>query len=353
MGPLPQRSTSPVSSESSFHSSRASPPPDHRQHLEDDDEEHEFDNYPPPDPSLPAPDVAPNIIPPSALNPTHRPLVNLGYPYSEGGQGAGPYGGPSGSRTQSIFGGSAPDRDPLAALRSRRGTAPALDYVPEQTQASLPVRPPSHMSGGQAPFPAQQPYGQMPARTPSVPPVASAYQPLSRDFGTPDIPASLFQQGNYQSGSPMFQRPGSASTFSHAPPLSLPATLQQIHTSLQALHERLSTLERTQAALLRRDERRRGWFWSSGEEDDIDAAELDAQRERWAVPSTTVRLRRKGLTARVAWVLITAVRRAILGLGASVLIAGIALMFMRKGWRRNIWLAWRQTRLRIVRLLAD
>lgn len=150
----------------------------------------------------------------------------------------------------------------------------------------------------------------------------------------------------------MYQRPTSASTFSHAPPVNLPATLQQIHTSLQALHERLSTLERTQAALLRRDERRRGWFWG-GEEDDIDTAELDAQRERWQMPSTTIRLRRKGMSARIAWALITAVRRAIIGVGASVLVAAIALMLMRGGWRRNMRLAWKQTRLRLVRLLAD
>lgn len=341
MGPLPVRATSPASSESSFHSSRASPPPEHLQHLHEEDDEHDLDNFPPPDPFMPAPDVAPNIIPPSALNPTHRNLVNQGYPYSEG------Y-GPSGSRPQSIFGGSAPDRDPLAALRSRRGTAPVLDYVPEQAQASHPSRGPTHLTSGpaQGQFTGPPPVGHAPTRTPSVPPLASAYQPNPRDFATPDIPASLYQ------GSPMYPRPTSASTFSHAPPLNLPATLQQIHTSLQALHERLSTLERTQAALLRRDERRRHWFWSN-EEDDIDADELKVQRDRRTSPSTTIRLRRRGLSARVAWALIAGVRRAILGLGASVLLAALILMFMRGGWRRNLRLAWKQTRLRIIRLLAD
>ncbi|KLT38858.1 hypothetical protein CC85DRAFT_12600 [Cutaneotrichosporon oleaginosum] len=357
MGPLP-RAQSPASSESSFHSSRASPPPDSGS----------GGYYPPPDPSLPAPDVAPNIIPPSALTPSHRSLVNIppSYPYSDTGNAA-PLAPSIGSRPQSLFGGSAPDRDHLAALRARRAPASGLGYVPESPSgpshplpAQAPPRPASHQPHQHM---APPPFG--PPRFASVPPGA----PYARDFGTPDIFAMPAAQSPYHP-SP-YARPASASTYS-VQPLNLPATLQQIHTSLQALHERLATLERTQSALLRREERRdgRGWwpFSFSGEEDVLDDAEMAAEREweqydesrgAWAPysphsHSTTIRLRKKkGLTARVAWALITAVRRAVIGLGAAVLVGSIALLFVTPRWQRTLQIAMRRARLRVARALAD
>jgi hypothetical protein len=229
---------------------------------------------------------------------------------------------------------------------------------------------------------APPPFGPyVPPRFPSVPPGGNA--PYVRDFGTPDIQpglAGMTGMPTLAGQSPYhpspFARPASASTFS-AQPLNLPGTLQQIHTSLQALHERLSTLERTQSALLRREERRdnRGWwpFSFSGEEDALDDAEMAAEprqpsgeweqydegRGQWAPysphsHSTTIRLRKKkGLTARVAWALITAVRRAVIGLGAAVLVGSIALMFVTPRWRRTLQIAMRRTRLRVARALAD
>ncbi|BEJ13760.1 hypothetical protein CspHIS471_0309340 [Cutaneotrichosporon sp. HIS471] len=383
MGPLP-RAQSPASSESSFHSSRASPPPDTSPTA----------YYPPPDPALPAPDVAPNIIPPSALTPSHRSLVNLPpttYPYSDTGNAA-PLAPSINSRPQSLFGGSVPDRDHLAALRARRQTAPVagmggLGYVPESPagqsqplpQQQQQPQPPSRPTSRQPYIPiAPPPFGPyVPQRFPSVPPGGNA--PYARDFGTPDIPlAGMTGMPNLAGQSPYhpspFARPTSASTFS-GQPLNLPATLQQIHTSLQALHERLSTLERTQSALLRREERRdsRGWwpFSFSGEEEALDDAEIaaepqtseweqyDENRRQWAPysphsHSTTIRLRKKkGLTARVAWALITAVRRAVIGVGAAVLVGSIALMFVTPRWRRTLQNALRRTRLRVARALAD
>lgn len=436
MGPLAPRAQSPASSESSFHSSRASPPPDRSPEV---DRRHGgSDEYPIPDPSLPAPDVAPNIIPPSALTPSHRSLVlnPSQYQYSDAGLSApaGPQFVPSahgGSRPQSLFGGSAPDRDYLASLRTgRRQTVPnvPLGHVPEQSpspaarsslptqlhqqhhqpqqqQHAPPLRPSSNLShhyqgmqaapppfgtgagptGGGSPYPSQ-----VPPRFSSVP--LSNTGPYARDFGTPDLPGLNMGQpmGGLGAGIPgmssmaggtagglggippspynpsPFARPASASTFSHAQ-LNLPATLQQIHTSLQALHERLSTLERTQSALLRRDERRRsswglGWILGGGaEEDALDTAELDADRarEEWEYSparsqSTTVRLRKKrGLSARIVFALLTAIRRAVLGLGAAVFVGSVALLFVNPRWRRQVQMVARRARLRVARALAE
>lgn len=332
----PDRAASPASSTSSFHSSRASPPPE------------VAGAYAPPDPNLPAPDVAPNLIPPSDLATSHRSLASLQQPYD---QQSAPYSAPlqalagqymqsSGSRPQSLFSGAGGGvREPLTAYRGR--PHPSLSYVPEQG---------SPMQSGPSGLP-QAPPGMM--RPPSLPPNF-----LARDYGTPDIPPHV--QGHLQSSpyipSPGYpQRPASASTFSHAP-LNLPATLQLIHTSVQALHERLTALERTQAMLLRKEERRRSWFWSNNDEDELDDAELAAERERWAYrpTSTTVRLRRKkGLTVRVVWALITAVRRAAIGAGATMIVAAAVIALMNGGWGRSTREAWKRLRLRIVHALKD
>ncbi|KAL1412853.1 hypothetical protein Q8F55_000602 [Vanrija albida] len=365
MGPLDaDRPASPASSTSSFHSSHASP-------LNDDERLDPLDGrrasqtqselsraYAPPDPSLPAPDVAPNIIPPSALNTSYRSLVNLANPSAYGSENqsfappvqpftqqhpSGPYpmspfAPPGGSRPQSLFGGVAgsvgDQRDPLANLRSARrqqGT-PSLSFVPEH-----PVRPPTQVH--QPPQQQQQ----------------SGY-PIARDFGTPDNVPHHYPSPYLPHPSPYLQRPASVSTFSQAP-LNLPATLASIQTSLQALHERLATLEHSQAMILRRQNRKRHWFWGTSEADELEDAELDAEAARWGgygQPSTTVRVRRRqGLSARVIFALLTAIRRAILGVGATVIVGTIALLLMNGGMRRNAKKAWDQLRGRMVRLLTD
>ena len=114
-------------------------------------------------------------------------------------------------------------------------------------------------------------------------------------------------------------RPGGAFTFAGIPPINVPTTLRQIQLSLTALHERLTTLERTQAMLVRREDRKRGWFWTSTEEDKLDQLEDEADRASWATRTNTrtgVR-RRKGLSFRVVWWLLTAVRRAIIDVGSG------------------------------------
>lgn len=354
--PSRDHARSPASSSSSFHSSRASPPPDVDQGQQ----------FSPPDPSLPAPDIAPNLIPPSALNTSHRSLATLPYQYDNNSQYSGalqhppapsslrdPYNPPVTSRPGSLFsgvGGSLqPTRDPLANLRGSGRQQPLgpLGYVPEQ-----PGVPPS---AGRA---------SVPPRVPSLPPMASAYQPIARDYGTPDLP-HLQHQHHGSHGSPYAmhpspgfpQRPTSVSTFSAAP-LNLPATLQQINTSLQALHERLTALEHAQAMLLRKDATKSSWFWANSDEDELDDAEMEQERDRWGYnqPSTTIRLRKKrrgGLTVRVLWALLTGVRRAMIGVGTTVAIAALVIALMNGGWRRQARNIWGKLHLRVVRLLAD
>lgn len=349
----PERPLSRASSTSSFHSSRASLPPgqdeddhDHDQPgMDGTDEGPSQQRYPPPDPSLPAPDVAPNIIPPSALNPSHRSLVNSPYsaPASEG------FAAPSQqflpSRPQSILSGVTPANPRRPGAPGPGAVGGGLEFVPEQS----PTNPPN-----MGPHPSQPPPQQF----------------ISRDFGTPDfgfgrasVPPMIpeYRSGSaaefrspYVSQSP-FPRPASASTFSHAP-LNLPATLQQIQTSLQALHERMTALERSQAVVLRRQDRRKSWFWTNAD-DELEEAEFQSERDRWrSAPSTTVRTRnnrRRGLTVRVVWALITAVRRAALATGGIVLIAAIVISLMRGSMRRNLALQWKRTRARLVHMLTD
>lgn len=348
----PERPLSRSSSTSSFHSSRASLPPG-----QDEDEpplpegtggDASSQRYDPPDPSLPAPDVAPNIIPPSALNPSHRSLVNS--PYSAPASDA--FVAPSNqflpSRPQSILSGVAPgNRRPVQSGAGGQGGS--LGFVPEQATTD-----PSNMQGAFTPHPPPPPSNQF----------------VSRDFGTPDfgfgrtsVPPMIpeYRSGSaaefrspYPAQSP-FPRPASASTFSHAP-LNLPATLQQIQTSLQALHERMSALERSQAVVLRRQDRRKSWFFSNADEE-LEEAEFQTERDRWrSGPSTTVRTRnprRRGLTIRVVWALITAVRRAALATGGIVLVAAIVISLMRGNMRQNLALQWKRTRARLVHLLTD
>ncbi|RSH91109.1 hypothetical protein EHS25_010285 [Saitozyma podzolica] len=335
-GPIPDRPASPSSSTSSYHDSQASPPsppssPPPRTG---------YSSLPPPDPTLPAPDVATGIIPPSALTASHRSLLNL-LESSAGPSEQSPYmttaappplSALAGSRPHSLAGGRGGSLDGFTARKesSRRQNLPptpsaiggpsALGFVPEQSRSvSRPFTP----------------------------------QVLGRDFTTPEINFSPY----LQQITPIYPaRPGSTSTFSHAPPqpLNIPYTLQQIQTSLAALHERMSTLERTQAMILRRDERRKGWFWTSREEDELDEVEDEAQRPGWAPAATTTRTgvrRRRGLTIRVVWALLTAVRRAMVDVGVGMLVVFAATLIMGGGWRRARGV-WGRVRARIQRTLG-
>lgn len=296
---LSRRAASPASSTSSYHSSQASPPPS-------PPAAPSYGLYPAPDPSLPAPDVATDIVPPSALTSSHRSLLSLAAPIACPPEPAGApaFGLVPGSRAHSLIGEAAYGgrKDSVHSLRQNRvpfpTTTSALGFVSEQPRAS-----------GSRPYSPQQP-------TTPDPYNSSPY------FGI-QLPTPIYPQ-----------RPGSASTFSPAP-LTIPQTLQQNQTSLTALHERMSSLERTQGLLLRREDRRRGWFWTLGEADELDDMEEEVERARWPTTATATRKRRKnGLTIRVLWFLVTAIRRAIIDAGVGMMIALVGVIVLGGGWRR-------------------
>ena len=307
-GPRP---LSPSSSTSSYHSSQVSlsPPPPAPP---------SYKLYSPPDPSEPIPDVAPDIVPPSALNASHRSLLNLMSSPLPGPSdyGSGPRGviqpdtplrGVPGSRAHSLR--SEGRKESVHSLRMLSG----LGLVTEQ-----------HRASGSRPY------------TPVGP------APTIRDYNTP-IPSFPFLE--IQHPTPTYPaRPASVSTYSQMPQSNIPHTLQQIQISLTALHERLSTLERSQAMLLRREDRRRGWSLFGGTEaDELDEMEDEAERSRWhgrgmatdtATASRVRRRRSGGLTLRVVWFLIAAVRRAMLDVGVGMLVMIVAAVVLGGGWRR-------------------
>jgi hypothetical protein len=114
----------------------------------------------------------------------------------------------------------------------------------------------------------------------------------------------------------------------------------------------MSTLERTQAMILRRDERRRGWFWTSREEDELEEVEEEAERPRWATTTRTGVKRRKGLTIRVLWWLLTTVRRAMVDVGVGMLVLLAASLVIEGGWRRAR-VSWSRVRAMAQRLIAE
>lgn len=95
----------------------------------------------------------------------------------------------------------------------------------------------------------------------------------------------------------------------------------------------MTTLERTQAIILRRDERRKGWFWSSKEEDDLDEVEDQQERTRWGNTATTTgrRKTRSALSLRAVWFLLRLARRAMVDLGVGMLVAFAAAILMGGG----------------------
>ncbi|WWD18506.1 hypothetical protein CI109_102958 [Kwoniella shandongensis] len=326
-GTLPDRPVSPASSSSSYHSSQASPPlsPPRSSML-------------PPDPNLPPPDVAPEIIPPSALTSSHRSLLALAqspvlvepsygetpilntHPNSRAHSLAG---GRVGS-TDGNYGTTTGRKDSVHSFRTR---AP-FGYYDNQQRA-----PPSRAFSPQLPAVRDFVGTTGGAGGGSHPPT----------YLTPDMNPSPYL--GFNQSTPIYPpRPASASTFSHHPPptINLPQTLQQIQISLTALHERLSTLERTQAMILRKEERKRTWFWSSADEEDLDQIEDEAERSRWGsatntATTTVTRVKRKKgkLSARVLWFLFKAVRRAMIDVGMGFLVVLVGVIVLGGGWRRT------------------
>lgn len=345
----PDRPDSPASSTSSYHSSQASPPDSppqaRRPRIGHDVSDQLYSAqqayYGPPDPDLPPPDVAPGYLPPSALDSSHKSLLNLaaydgqeahaahastpslpGPSVSHPAYHPAPYSSSlPASRAHSLVGGATSRKDSLYSIRRHQPPTPsALGYVPE----SHPQAGPSRIS-----------------------------HPVNRDYAATPDPALLspnLNMGIYHP-SPAYPRPASTSTFSQGPhpvPMNMAVVLQQIQTSLTAVHERLSTLERTQAAILRRQDRRSAWWWQgswqSADERDMDAEEdqdvLDRARG-WATTTRTgtkARANRrpfgKGLGLRLVWGLLRAIRRAMLDLSMGALIMVILAVILGGGWRR-------------------
>jgi len=302
---------SPTSSSSSFHSSRASPAPSPARQL-----------FPPPDPDLPPPDISPEFIPPSALNASHKSLLNLHQPttisqqaeYAESSTTPFTFSHAPAleSRNHSLIGGGR-GKESIHSFRHRQQppTPSALGFMPEQSLHPMAS--------------ASRPH------TPVMP-----GPPIHRDFAaTPELLSASPYAGMGIGHNTQYPRAGSASTCAVAP-VNLPYTLQQIQTSLTALHERMTTLERTQAIILRRDERRKGWFWSSREEDDLDHAEDEHERARWGNTATATSRRKpkSSISLRVLWYLLKVARRTVLDLSVGMLIALVAAIVLGGGWRK-------------------
>lgn len=178
--------------------------------------------------------------------------------------------------------------------------------------------------------------------------------PIHRDFitTTPDLLSASPYIG--LDGGNQYPRAGSTSTFAPAP-LNLPYSLQQIQTSLTALHERMSILERTQAMILRRDERRKGWFWTSREEEELDEGEEQELRARWGDTATTTALHRRrtrGLSIRTIWFILRLIRRVMIDMTVTALLALVVAVLFGGGWRRSR-VTWKMLRGRFQQLIAN
>lgn len=182
-------------------------------------------------------------------------------------------------------------------------------------------------------------------------------QVIQRDF-TPALTSTGTPYLDMHHPTPIYpsnphRRIGTPSTYS-APPINVPATLQQIQTSLLAINERMNHLERSQAMILRRDERKRTWFWTSRDEDDLDEAEDEAERERLArrgagpeVRTAVSQRKRRRWSLRLVWWLLGLGRRLAVDAGVGLLV-GIAAMMIVRGWRGDMG---RRVRTRLRGLL--
>jgi hypothetical protein len=87
--------------------------------------------------------------------------------------------------------------------------------------------------------------------------------------------------------------------------------------------------------ILRRDERRKGWFWTSREEDDLDQMEDEQERTRWGNTATTTDRRKKtSLSLRAVWFLLRLARRTMLDLSVGMVVAIVAAILLGGGWKR-------------------
>ncbi|WWC88729.1 uncharacterized protein L201_003642 [Kwoniella dendrophila CBS 6074] len=369
---FPPRPTSPASSSSSYHSSQASPlaqpsPPEY--------------NMLPPDPLLPPPDVAEDIVPPSALNSSHRSLLNLSLSQSQQshshshshsipqpsiieGVGGNRTNNVShiGSRSHSLAGGpgAGTGRSSAQGDRDRDRQTGGSIHSFRQNQHNYST------SSLRNPNLSQQ--QQQGSYSPGLPAVSDFIH-----IHTPEMPPSIpspylgvhNQQQHIHGQTPIttypsrLPGPGSSSTFNTqaAIPLNLSINLQNIQTSLSALHERLSMLERNQSIILRKNERKKQWFWNTTEEDELDQLEENelqhnnnninrnstSQRVRDLsdnsshITVTRVKRRRGKLSVRVMWYLLTAVRRALVDVTIGSIIILASIIVLGGGWRRARW----------------
>lgn len=390
-------SSSSSSSGASFHSSQASPPrsptpPPARSHTES----RSSVAYPLPDPDMPIPDIAPDIVPPSALNASHKSLLSLANAVSAAdaveasqqhlaSRAHSLLEGRHGTGMQSHLareGGTAQSRGSPSIRSLRSAAGRSVGQVASTSASALGFAPlhPAHQH-----LPPPQAYSH-----PAAPPSGQYRQHLTpdpnliaRDFTpvlAPDASPYITYRGPYDPN-----RPGTPSTFT-VPPINVPATLQQISTSLTALHERLATLERTQGLILRREQRKRGtWLGAifglglggllggKTEEEDLDEAEEAAERERRQARDNDARAgqlnagraevpvasvfspspegRRRGNRSRLAlvWWLLRVIRRIVVDVAMGVTLA-VAIILIMRGWRMRYV---RRLRSKVKKLISD
>ncbi|WWC70705.1 uncharacterized protein I206_104656 [Kwoniella pini CBS 10737] len=327
----PPRPASPASSSSSYHSSQASPiaqpsPPKY--------------NMLPPDPLQAPPDIAEGIVPPSALTSSHRSLLNLSQAHSQS------------PTTHANEGNYLPNISHVPSrthsLAGERITGGSIHSF-RQTRKPIDSDYPSHLSRN--PNTSQS---QIYAHSPNLGVKDFVNQKYTPDVGyipSPYLGVNQPHQG-ISGQTPIaayptrFPGPGSTSTFTQAP-LNLSINLQNIQTSLTALHERLSVLERNQSIILRSNtKKRQSWFWNNTEEDELDALEDDLQRNQehqridtTASQITVTRIKRKKgkLSIRLMWYILTAIRRALVDVSVGLIIMIGCIVLLGGGWRRARW----------------
>lgn len=337
--PIPSCPGSPASSSSSYHSSQASPALFPQSNNLPTVPQHDML---PLDPSLPPPDIGPNFIPPSSFHSPHRSLSSSMQEPKNGALDA--------------VGRTSKD----GSLRGQ-GPSMAQNLASESHAEVLPDRIQGTESKAVSSKPGwihsprrQRRDSQASARLASPMPHPTVG---SRDFlGTPEAISSPFF-GLNQCTPTHSRRPGSSPTFLNSQATSIPYTLQQIQTSLTALHERLSTLERTQALILRRDERRKSWFsWEGQESDELDNFENDHAKELWdrtgVTTVTKFKTKKKSISIRVLWFLLRTLRRALMDVGVGVVVTFIVIMVLNGGWGRTRWMVLKYKE-RLRRFLTD
>ncbi|OXG42941.1 long-chain fatty acid transporter [Cryptococcus neoformans] len=324
---IPSCPASPASSASSYHSSQASPALLPQSNNSPIVLPHDVSSLAPP---LPPPDDAPNLIRPPSHHSPHPSL-------SSSMQGQKTEVLRAVGRTSKD--GNARDHGPSTARNlaseSREHAGMPLDRIPGVEREAVSSKPGSVHSPRR-----QRRDSQASAQLASPLPHTTVG---SRDFlGTPETMNSPLL-GLNQPTPTYSRRPGSTSTFPNSQAINIPYTLQQIQTSLTALHERLSTLERTQALILRRDEKRKSWFsWEGHESEELDNCENDHAKEMWGRTGVTtvtkVKGKKKSISMRVIWFLVRTLRRALMDVGIGMMVTFIVIMVLNGGWGGARWM---------------